>query len=149
MPRIGAAGEAAAVDAVSGDGSKGGSDAVWQADSARQSADANGAMSDLDMVSYACAIFASGNRLAEDRVARQTVRRNRQPGMTVIQYYSSRSTSCARPFGQVPPAMRRHALSPARAAPVRFAADRATCATRSLHRCRARCLPMHRDTARV
>lgn len=65
MPRIGAAGDdagtAAAADAVSGDGSGGGSVAVWQADSARQSADANGAMSDLDMVSYAFAIFASGN----------------------------------------------------------------------------------------
>ena len=51
---------AVAADAVSGDGSGGGSDAVWQADSARQRADANGAMSSLDMVSYAFAIFASG-----------------------------------------------------------------------------------------
>lgn len=67
MPRIGAAGDdagtaaAAAADAVSGDGSGGGSDAVWQADSARQSADAHGAMRDLDMISYAFAKFASGN----------------------------------------------------------------------------------------
>jgi len=65
MPRIGAAGDdagtAAAADAVSGDGSGGGSGAVWQADSARHSADANGAMGDLDMVSYAYAICASGN----------------------------------------------------------------------------------------
>ncbi len=62
MPRIGAvgddAGTAAAADAVSGDGS---SDAVWQADSARQNADAHGAMRDLDMISYAFAKFASGN----------------------------------------------------------------------------------------
>lgn len=65
MPRIGAtgddAGTAAPADAVSGDGSGGGSDAVWQADSARQSADAHGAMRDLDMISYAFAKFASGN----------------------------------------------------------------------------------------
>ncbi|WP_175955496.1 hypothetical protein [Burkholderia sp. BCC0405] len=49
-----------AADAVSGDGSGGGPDAVWQADSARQKVDANGAMSGLDMVSYTFAIFASG-----------------------------------------------------------------------------------------
>lgn len=59
MPRIGAAGDdagtAAAADAVSGDGSRGGPDGVWQADSARQSADAHGAIRDLDMVSYAFA----------------------------------------------------------------------------------------------
>ncbi|VWD09097.1 hypothetical protein BLA39750_03095 [Burkholderia lata] len=65
MPRIGAAGDdagtAAAADAVSGDGNCGGSAAVWQADSARTSTDANRAMSDLDMVSYACSIFASGD----------------------------------------------------------------------------------------
>ena len=60
MPRIGAAGDDAgtATDAVSDDGCRGGSDAVWQADSIRKSADANGAKRGLDMVSCAFAIFA-------------------------------------------------------------------------------------------
>ncbi len=54
MPRIGAAGgdEAGTVaDAVSGDGCTGaGADAVWQAPSARQSANASGAMANLERV---------------------------------------------------------------------------------------------------
>ncbi len=59
MPRIGAPGDAAGTAAVSGDGCTGvGLDAVWQAASARQSADANGAMTGLDMVSCAFALFA-------------------------------------------------------------------------------------------
>lgn len=58
MPRIGVAGGDAgtAADAVSGDGCTGaGLDALWQAASARQSADANGAMTGLGMVSCAFA----------------------------------------------------------------------------------------------
>lgn len=61
MPRIGAAGDAAGTAAVSGDGCTGaGPDAVWQAASTRQSADASGAMTGLDMVSCAFARFAFG-----------------------------------------------------------------------------------------
>ncbi|QTO20173.1 hypothetical protein DT99_008100 [Burkholderia seminalis] len=62
MPRIGSAGDAAgtAADAVSGDGGgSGASDAAWQAASARQSADPNGAITGLDMISYAFARFDS------------------------------------------------------------------------------------------